>query len=101
MILQLLNKNILNGDKGLTGDVFKKIEKEIIEFYYNDLKIETPYHPLVINKIKCLNIQKHIYTKITLDFEIYNVFEKDGIEQYHKIFFTDEVIIKIATKRLI
>jgi hypothetical protein len=56
----------LTGDKGLTGDVFKQIEQEIIEFYYNDLKIDTPYHPLVINKIKCFCSKKRIQKNTNL-----------------------------------
>ena len=87
------DNNISHLDIGIS-----QIEQEIFEFNCNDLKIDTPYHPLVIKKIKCLNTRINTYIKLTLDFEIYNVYDFNGKEYINQLFFTDEIIIRIVEK---
>ena len=87
------DNNISHLDIGMS-----QIEQEIFEFNYNDFKNIQLFKPF-IHKIKCLNTRINTYIKLTLDFEICNVYDvKNGGECINQTFFTDEVIIRIFNK---
>ena len=87
------DNNISHLDIGIS-----QIEEEIFEFNFNDFKNIQLYKPF-IHKIKCLNTRINTYIKLTLDFEICNVYDvKNGGECINQTFFTDEVIIRIFDK---
>ena len=87
------DNNISHLDIGIS-----QIEQEIFEFNSNDFKNIQIYKPF-IHKIKCLNTRINTYIKLTLDFEICNVYDvKNGGECINQTFFTDEVIIRIFDK---
>ena len=87
------DNNISHLDIGMS-----QIEQEIFEFNSNDFKNIQIFKPF-IHKIKCLNTRINTYIKLTLDFEICNVYDvKNGGECINQTFFTDEVIIRIFDK---
>ena len=86
------DNNISHLDIGIS-----QIEQEIFEFNSNDFKNIQIYKPF-IHKIKCLNTRINTYIKLTLDFEIYNVYDFNGKEYINQLFFTDEIIIRIVEK---